>query len=54
MANTKTSEELHSSIKDLLAAAEQAAAKSREESGEGGDPSQENLNLTEDEVARHL
>ena len=54
MANTRTSEELHSSIKDLLAAAEQAAEKSREESGEGVDPSQENLNLTEDEVAKHL
>ncbi|EJW21320.1 hypothetical protein IMCC14465_11160 [alpha proteobacterium IMCC14465] len=53
MANIRTSEELQSSIKDLLAAAEQAAEKSREESGDGVNP-QDNLNMTEDEVAKHL
>lgn len=52
MANTRTSEELSASIRDLLAAAEQAAEKSREESGEG--EFQDNLNMTEDEVAKHL
>ena len=53
MANIRTSDELQSSIKDLLAAAEQAAEKSREESGDGVNP-QDNLNMTEDEVAKHL
>ncbi|ERL46394.1 domain containing protein [Candidatus Micropelagos thuwalensis] len=52
MDNTRTSEELSASIRGLLAAAEQAAEKSREESGEG--ETQDNLNMTEDEVAKHL
>lgn len=50
MVNARTSEEIHSSIRDLLAAAEKAAEKARED----GTASAENPQMSEDEMAGHL
>ena len=54
MVNNRTTEELHSSIRDLLAAAETAAANSNQESLEDLKNSDNPIKMTEDEVAKHL
>lgn len=54
MVNNRTTEELHSSIRDLLAAAETAAANSNQESVEDLKDSDNPIKMTEDEVAKHL